>query len=79
MSFVTYTAEGAVGTIAVNRPQALNALNSEVLEDLGRALDQVDQSVIRCLIITGTGEKSFVAGADIGEMSSLNEEEVKAF
>ena len=79
MSFVTYTAEGAVGTIAVNRPQALNALNSEVLEDLGRALDQVDQSVIRCLIITGTGEKSFVAGADIGEMSSLNEEEGKAF
>ncbi len=79
MSFVTYTAEGAVGTIAVNRPQALNALNSEVLEDLSRALDQVDQSVIRCLIITGTGEKSFVAGADIGEMSSLNEEEGKAF
>ena len=79
MSFVTYAAEGAVGTITLNRPQALNALNSMVLEDLSKVLDQVDQNVIRCLIITGAGEKSFAAGADIGEMSTLNEEEGRAF
>jgi len=53
-------------------PKALNALNSEVLNDLGAALDGVDLDTIRCLILTGAGEKSFVAGADIGEMYELD-------
>ena len=67
MEFVTYEVEGAVGIITINRPKALNALNSAVLEELNQTLDAVDQNEIRCLILTGAGEKSFVAGADIGE------------
>ena len=55
MSFVTYQADGAIGTILLNRPEALNALNSKVLDELNAVLDQVDQNVIRCLIISGSG------------------------
>ena len=79
MGYVTYEAEGAVGILTIDRPKALNALNSEVLEDLNAALDQVDLDVIRCLILTGAGEKSFVAGADIAEMSNLTVAEGTAF
>ncbi len=79
MEFVTYATEGAVGIITINRPKALNALNSQVLEDLKEAFEAVDLSEIRALILTGAGEKSFVAGADIGEMSSLTKAEGEAF
>ena len=79
MEFVTYEVEGAVGIITINRPKALNALNSAVLEELNQTLDAVDQNEIRCLILTGAGEKSFVAGADIGEMSTLTKAEGEAF
>jgi len=72
MGYVTYETEGAVGIFTIDRPKALNALNSEVLNDLGAALDGVDLDTIRCLILTGAGEKSFVAGADIGEMYELD-------
>ena len=79
MSFVDYAVEGAVGTITINRPQALNALNSAVLDDLNTVLDNVDLDTVRCLVLTGAGEKSFVAGADIGEMSTLTKAEGEAF
>ncbi|MGN1276534.1 MAG: enoyl-CoA hydratase-related protein, partial [Floccifex sp.] len=79
MEFITYETEGFVGTITINRPRALNALNSQVLEELNATLDAVDLDAIRCLILTGAGEKSFVAGADIGEMSTLTKEEGEAF
>lgn len=79
MEFVTYEVEGAVGIITINRPKALNALNSAVLDELNQTLDAVDQNEIRCLILTGAGEKSFVAGADIGEMSTLTKAEGEAF
>ena len=79
MEFVNYEVEGAVGIITINRPKALNALNSQVLDDLNAALDGVDLEVVRALILTGAGEKSFVAGADIGEMSSLTKAEGEAF
>ncbi len=79
MGFVDYEVEGRVGLITINRPQALNALNSEVLDDLEAVIDGVDLSEVRALIITGAGEKSFVAGADIGQMSSLTKEEGEAF
>ena len=73
MEFVTYEVEGAVGIITINRPKALNALNSAVLDELNQTLDAVDQNEIRCLILTGAGEKSFVAGADIGEMTGSSQ------
>ena len=79
MDFVLYEVNGAVGTITINREKALNALNSQVLEELDVTLDAVDLSTVRCLILTGAGEKSFVAGADIGEMSTLTKAEGEAF
>ena len=79
MEFITYEVEGQIGIITINRPKALNALNSAVLDELAKTLDAVDQEAIRCLILTGAGEKSFVAGADIGEMSTLTKAEGEAF
>ena len=77
--FVTYEQDGFVGVITINRPQALNALNSQVLEDLEEVFKSVDLDATRVLILTGAGEKSFVAGADIGEMSTLTKAEGEAF
>jgi len=72
MSFETITVEqrDAVTLITLNRPQALNALNSKVLEELIAAFAayQADDSQL-CAVITGSGEKAFAAGADIKEMS----------
>lgn len=79
MEFVLYETEGAVGIITINREKALNALNSQVLDELNATLDAVDLETVRCLILTGAGEKSFVAGADIGEMSTLSKAEGEAF
>ena len=79
MEFITYEVEGQIGIITINRPKALNALNSAVLDELDKTLDAVDQEAIRCLILTGAGEKSCVAGADIGEMSTLTKAEGEAF
>ncbi len=79
MDFILYEVDGAVATITINRPKALNALNSQVLDELSATLDAVDLDTVRCLILTGAGEKSFVAGADIGEMSTLTKAEGEAF
>lgn len=79
MEFITYEQEGFVGTITINRPKALNALNSQVLDEINTILDEIDLENTRALILTGAGEKSFVAGADIGEMSSLTKAEGEAF
>lgn len=70
MGFVKYEADGAIAVITINREKALNALNSEVLTDLDAVIDAVDLDTVRCLVLTGAGQKSFVAGADIGEMSN---------
>lgn len=79
MEFITYEQEEFVGVITINRPKALNALNSTVLDELNATLDNVDLNTTRCLILTGAGDKSFVAGADIGEMSTLTKAEGEAF
>ena len=79
MDYILYEVNGAVGTITINREKALNALNSQVLDELNATLDNVDLDTVRCLILTGAGEKSFVAGADIGEMSTLTKAEGEAF
>ena len=79
MAFVTTEVKGAVEVITIDRPQALNALNPEVLADLKAAFEAVDQKSIRCIVLTGAGEKSFVAGADIGAMSTMTKAEGEAF
>lgn len=79
MSYVTYEQRGFVGVVTIDKPKALNALNSEVLGDLEKVVDAIDVDATRCVIITGAGEKAFVAGADIAEMSGLTKAEGKAF
>lgn len=79
MEFVTYEVEGLTGIITINRPNALNALNSQVLEELDEILTHIDTSLVRALILTGAGEKSFVAGADIGEMKTFTKKEGETF
>lgn len=79
MEFINYEVDSAVAVLTINRPKALNALNSAVLDELNAALDAIDLNEVRALIITGAGEKSFVAGADIGEMSTLTKAEGEAF
>lgn len=68
----------SIATLTINRPEKLNALNFETLKELNSALDQISESQeIKGLIITGSGEKAFVAGADINEFTSIqNAEEV---
>jgi len=62
--------DGGVATITVNRPKVLNALNAQTLDELRRAvLALKDDDTVRCVIITGAGDRSFIAGADINELS----------
>ena len=68
MEFIVYEQKGAYGIITISREKALNALNSQVLDELNATLDAVNLNEVRCLILTGAGQKSFVAGADIAEM-----------
>ena len=72
--------EGHLAIVTINRPKALNALNSETLKDLDTVLEDLEKdSNVYAVILTGAGEKSFVAGADIAEMKDLNEEQGKEF
>src|SRR5260370_8926709 len=65
--------KAAIATLTVNRPTALNALNREVLEEMARVIREVrhDRSV-RVLVVTGSGDRAFVAGADIAAMSKMS-------
>ena len=69
--FVKYEEETDIAILTINRPRALNALNSQVLDEIDKVLESIDTEKIRVLIITGEGQRSFVAGADIAEMSTL--------
>ncbi len=79
MDYIVYEQKGSYAIITISREKALNALNSQVLEELDATLDAVNLDEVRCLILTGAGAKSFVAGADIGEMSTLTKAEGEAF
>ena len=70
---INYTVENGVATIAINRPKALNALNLATLTELKDVVEKIAvDKAVQVVIITGAGEKSFVAGADIVEMSTKN-------
>jgi enoyl-CoA hydratase len=59
-----------VGIVTLNRPKELNALNTQLIGELAQALEELDRDeAIRCIVLTGAGEKAFAAGADIKEMS----------
>ena len=79
MGFVKYEQDGFIGVITINRPEALNALNTEVIQDLDAVLDSIDLGTTRVLVVTGAGEKSFVAGADIAAMSTMTVQEAREF
>jgi enoyl-CoA hydratase len=67
---ILFESADAVATITINRPKVLNALNGQTLDELRRAILAVRaDDAIRCVIITGAGEKSFIAGADINELA----------
>lgn len=69
---VLINVSGAVATLVINRPHAMNALNVDVLSSISMRLDKVlKQSEVRAVIITGAGDKAFVAGADIAQMHEL--------
>jgi enoyl-CoA hydratase len=68
--------ENGIFTITINRPDKLNALNREVMNDLNNVMDEVYKNAeIKSAIITGAGEKAFVAGADISEFSGLSQQQ----
>lgn len=65
--------KGFITTVSINRPESLNALNAQVLDELNHFFDHIPE-LCRVIVLTGTGEKSFVAGADIKELAILDEE-----
>ncbi|MBV4418013.1 short-chain-enoyl-CoA hydratase [Clostridium tyrobutyricum] len=80
MENVILKEENGIAEVIINRPKALNALNSETLKELGSVIDDISvNDNIKAVIITGSGEKSFVAGADIAQMSKLNSIEATKF
>lgn len=80
METILVGVEGHVATITINRPKALNALSTQVLTELNEALDEVQANKdVYALIITGAGDKSFVAGADIAEMKDKSVAEAAAY
>lgn len=77
---ITYQEEGSIGILTINRPQALNALNEQVLNELKVFAENICNPLqIRALIITGAGEKSFVAGADIKAMQGMTPDAAELF
>ena len=77
-NYIKIEQKQAVTVLTISAPKSLNALNSTVLGEMDDALSHLPEGT-RALVITGDGEKSFVAGADISEMANLNEEQGFAF
>lgn len=79
-SNIQFDNKNGIVTVTINRPEALNALNSSTLEELSNIFDRIaEDEDLRVLILTGGGQKAFVAGADIGEMSSFTPLQARAF
>lgn len=76
---VIYETNRYTGILTINRKEAMNALNSQVIAELGEVLEAIPKTDIRCLILTGTGGKAFAAGADITEMAMLSVQEAGDF
>lgn len=75
MEFKTllFSIQDGIATITINRPDKMNALNKDVIDDMGNALDEIyTNDSIKSAILTGSGQKAFVAGADISEFLSLD-------
>ena len=76
--FLKIEKKGTITIMKVSAPKSLNALNSTILREIGEFVEALDENT-RVLIITGDGDKAFVAGADISEMANLNEQQGYTF
>ncbi|PZU91179.1 MAG: enoyl-CoA hydratase [Chryseobacterium sp.] len=75
---IKLTIDNKIAVVTINRPESLNALNAQVLTDLDNVFEHLgSEKTVNCIILTGSGEKSFVAGADIKEFPSLDSEKAK--
>ena len=80
LNHILFQIEEGIATLTFNRPKALNALNSELLDEMSQTLDAVAANEdVRVLILTGSGDKAFVAGADITELARCNVLQAKVF
>lgn len=78
--YLLFSKEGGIGTVTVNRPDVLNALSHSVYAELYGLFKEIEEdSEVHVVIITGSGEKAFVAGADIATMQPLNSTDVRGF
>ena len=75
-----YEKEDGIGIVTINRPASLNALNGEVYDELYELFQEIEgDAEVRVIILTGSGEKAFVAGSDIVEMQPQNSIEINSF
>lgn len=79
MAILQRERKGQIEILTLHRPEALNALNSAELKELENAIDAIDLDQVRVVILTGAGDKAFVAGADIAQMKDLHEEEARVY
>lgn len=80
MENIRFEKQDAIGYLTICRPQVLNALNVATLKELNNALDAIESDAdLACVIVAGSGDKAFVAGADIAEMSDMTEAEALEF
>lgn len=79
MNTITFERQGYIGLLTINRPKAMNAFNNELITEVYVCLETLMTTDIRCLIVTGAGDKAFVAGADIREMQHLSPTQAAAF
>src|SRR6201999_3487603 len=77
---ITYEVRGAIGYITLNRPKVMNALNQRTVQELNTAFDAAkEDATVKGIILTGAGEKAFIAGADIAELSAIDGEKAGEF
>lgn len=76
---LAFTEENGIGILTINRPSKLNALNIQVLRELKECLSEIHSKSLKGMILTGEGEKAFIAGADIAEMRPMSTGEANAF
>src|ERR1700733_12200925 len=77
---ITYEVKGSIGYITLNRPKVMNALNRRTVEELNAAFHAAkEDATVRGVILTGTGEKAFIAGAAIAKLSTIDGEKAGEF